>query len=197
LKGGLGKVMATKKTSKKKVKKDWQENYASFILGAIIVVILGLLVANFITNRNKDIAKTGEQSSAMSEEKNDSVIANGSSKDGYKVQANDSLSKIAEKVYGDKMLWPVLAKANDIKNPNLIYVDMSLTIPTKEEAGKVKEAMSQTSYTVNNGDTLFKIAETVYGDGSKWRLIDSANKVGRLPNGNPLIFAGNTLVIPR
>jgi len=192
LKGGLGIVMATKKTSKKNSKKNFQENYASFVLGAIIVVILGLLVANFITSRNKDITNTGEQSA----DKTDAAKATPSPSE-YKVQANDSLSMIAEKVYGDKMLWPVLAKANNIANPNLIYPDTSLKIPSKEEANKVTAAMTKTSYTVEAGDTLFKIAETVYGDGSKWRLIDSANKVGRLPNGNPLIFAGNTLAIPR
>lgn len=191
--------MATKKTSKKKSRNGWQENYASFILGAIIVVILGLLVANFITNRNKDIGSTGSQTqSSVNENKDTTSAAQSDVKNNeYKVQANDSLSIIAEKVYGDKMLWPVLAQANNIKNPNLIYADTSLKIPSKEEAGKVQSAMSQTSYKVEAGDTLFKIAETVYGDGSRWRLIDSANKVGRLPNGNPLIFAGNTLVIPR
>ncbi len=185
--------MATKKTSKKSWK-NWQENYASFILGAIIVVILGLLVANFITNRNRDIGQNGDQTEMTAQDKKAEQT---SAQNEYKVVENDSLSKIAEKVYGDKMMWNVLAAANDIKNPNLIYKDTTIKIPSKEEATKTQESLTQTSYKVEAGDTLFGIAGKVYGNGSKWQLIDRANKVGRLPNGNPLIFADSTLVIPR
>ncbi len=176
-------------------KKSWQENYASFILGAIIVVVLGLLVANFISNRNKGV-DDGVSTQATSEEQG----ANGENsqkQNEYTVQKDDSLSKIAEKYYGDKMMWPALAQANEIKNPNLIYADTVLKVPSKDDAAKVAAQMTQTSYTVEKGDTLFTIAEKLYGDGSKWTLIDKANKVGRLPNGNPLIFSGNTLKIPR
>jgi nucleoid-associated protein YgaU len=191
-------MAAKKKTvvkEKKTVKKSWQENYASFILGAIIVVILGLLVANFITQRNQNIDQGVQTQQAVEEQKKlEEQKANPSD---YKVAQDDSLSKIAEKVYGDMSLWPVIAKTNNIANPNIIDVDTVIKLPSKDEVAKIKEDMTKTEYTVAEGDTLFKIAEQVYGDGSKWTILDKANKVGRLANGNPLIFVGNKLVIPR
>ncbi|MBI4037802.1 LysM peptidoglycan-binding domain-containing protein [Candidatus Curtissbacteria bacterium] len=172
---------------------NWQDSYTSLILGAIIVIILGLLVANYFTRRNDNI---GDDGAKMSQEE----IAREEAKKplgDYKVVAGDSLSKISEKYYGSLDKWPVIAKANNIANPNLISVDAELKIPSKEEAENVFLDMTITSYKVNQGDTLFAISEKVYGNGSMWTRIATANNVGRLPNGNPLIFSGSTLVIPR
>lgn len=185
--------MATRKSSKGPLAKKWQENYASFILGAIIVVILGLLVANFITNRNGGTVDTQEADQMTAEEE---ARQAGASKE-YKVVQDDSLSKIAEREYGDKMMWPVLARANNIANPNIINVDATLKIPSKDDAGQIQKDMTATSYQVQKDDTLFIIAQKMYGDGSRWTVLDRANKVGRLSNGNPLIFEGSTLSIPR
>ena len=55
------------------------------------------------------------------------------------------------------------------------------------------------NYTVVNGDTLWEIAEGVYGDGSRWGEILNANAgdVGYLPTGSQaLIYAGQVLMIP-
>lgn len=54
-------------------------------------------------------------------------------------------------------------------------------------------------YQVQKGDTLWEIAEAVYGNGAQWTQILNANSndIGFLPSGqNALIFAGQTLVIP-
>ncbi len=48
-----------------------------------------------------------------------------------------------------------------------------------------------TSYTVQPGDTLGKIARTVYGDASKYPLIQQANNLA-----TPNIWVGQVLVIP-
>jgi len=50
------------------------------------------------------------------------------------------------------------------------------------------------TYTVQAGDTLGKIAQEMYGDGSRWREIWEANK-GDIPNPD-LIQVGQELVIP-
>uniref|UniRef100_A0A7C4XTK0 LysM peptidoglycan-binding domain-containing protein n=1 Tax=candidate division WWE3 bacterium TaxID=2053526 RepID=A0A7C4XTK0_UNCKA len=55
------------------------------------------------------------------------------------------------------------------------------------------------SYTVVAGDTLWEIAEAVYGDGTQWTRILEANKgsIGFLPNGSQaLIEIGQTLQLP-
>lgn len=51
------------------------------------------------------------------------------------------------------------------------------------------------SYTVKAGDSLWKIAARVYGDGDKWRAIYDKNKSVIGPNPN-LIRPGQKLVIP-
>jgi nucleoid-associated protein YgaU len=59
--------------------------------------------------------------------------------------------------------------------------------------------ISRGNYTIKNGDTLWEIAEAVYGDGTQWVNILNANSesIGYLPNGQQaLIFPGQVLVIP-
>jgi len=49
----------------------------------------------------------------------------------HTVERGDSLSKIAKKVYGDAMKYPVIFEANKpmLKDPNLIYPGQVLRIP--------------------------------------------------------------------
>ncbi len=166
-----------------------QDNWSGLILGAVIVIIVALLVVNFFKNKNGDIGN-GQQTDLTNQEASASAQQ-------YKVVAGDSLSKIAEKYYGDKMLWTVLARVNKITNPNVIFVDSTLQIPSKDEVNSVREQMTQTTYKVEKGDTLFTISEKMYGYGAMWPTISKANNLGRLPNGNPLVFADSTIKIPR
>ncbi len=55
------------------------------------------------------------------------------SSETYVVQAGDWLSKIAQKYYGDKMEYAVIAEANRniVRNPDLIYPGQSLRIPKR------------------------------------------------------------------
>ena len=54
--------------------------------------------------------------------------------------------------------------------------------------------MAQT-YVTQSGDTLWDIAQRIYGDGTKWSMIHEANRatIGDDPQ---VIHAGATLVIP-
>lgn len=55
------------------------------------------------------------------------------------------------------------------------------------------DMMTATSYVVVKGDSLWKVAEKVYGDGARWMEIAKANSLV-----NPrVIHSGNNLVIPR
>lgn len=51
----------------------------------------------------------------------------------YTIVKGDTLSAIARKFYGDASLYPKLAAANNIKNPNLIITGHTITIPDKTQ----------------------------------------------------------------
>lgn len=59
----------------------------------------------------------------------------------------------------------------------------------------VKEVPNSNTYIVKTGDSLSKISRKMYGDGTKWRKIYSANKsiIGDNPN---LIYPNQKLTIP-
>jgi len=76
----------------------------------------------------------------------------------------------------------------EYKMPKL---DFSDTEVGKQEAAKTEEK----TYTVDSGDSLWKIAEQELGDGNRWREIYDANKetIGDNPD---LIKPGQRLKIP-
>jgi nucleoid-associated protein YgaU len=168
-----------------------QESYPSLILGAIIVVILGLLVANFLSRGTQQIDQ-GEQTTLTQEE-----AAAPQAGSQYIIRENDSLAKISEQVYGSQEMWPAIASVNNIADPDRILAGNTLELPAKEELATQETAMTLNTYQVQAGDTFFTIAEKVYGDGSMWTVLHRANGSMVLPNGNPLVLAETTITVPR
>lgn len=90
-------------------------------------------------------------------------------------------------------------------NNGAVAVNVTPT-PTPTVAGSSvdNDHLSQTPstaitiYTVKHGDSLWSIAEQTYGNGGEWKRIfdDPHNQLGVLPNGRPLIHAGNQLYLP-
>ncbi len=106
----------------------------------------------------------------------------------YVVQPGDTLANIAAR-YGTT--WQAIAQANNLANPNLIYVGQTLVIPvgyvppptTPPPTGQT------TVYWVAWGDTLALIAGYY---GTTWQTLASLNGLAN-PN---LIFAGQSLLAP-
>jgi LysM repeat protein len=99
-----------------------------------------------LPDNNKDGIVSGGQSSvgktgANTPELDDSGIVSGGSSQltsrdertlqSYTVEKGDSLSKIAQKVYGKASLWRKIYEANqdNIKDPDLIYPGQVLRLP--------------------------------------------------------------------
>lgn len=81
----------------------------------------------------------------------------------------------------------------EYKKPKTIVVTPQAT-PTQSSSRTTKPASSGKTYTVKSGDSLWKIAKQMYGNGSQYTKIYEANK-DKIKNPN-LIYAGQTFIIP-
>lgn len=113
-----------------------------------------------------------------------------SARETYRVKTGESLWSIAAAQFGDPLQWPLIYQANRerIKDPDLIYPNMELVIPS----GLLSDG--ERSYLVKSGDTLWAIARSIYGDPSRWRRIYDANR-DRI-DAPALIRPGQQLFIP-
>lgn len=90
--------------------------------------------------------------------------------DTYTVQSGDCLSVIAQNLGVD---MDQLAAINHIENVNLIYPGQVLTIPGTGSA----PAPAENTYTVRSGDTLWGIAERLYGNGGRYGELAEKNGI--------------------
>ena len=59
------------------------------------------------------------------------LINTGSESQEYTVKSGDMLSKIAQHFYGDGNDYSIIAKANNLSNPNALKAGEKLNIPVK------------------------------------------------------------------
>jgi LysM repeat protein len=135
----------------------------------------------------------------------------------YAIQKGDTLGALAKR---NGVTVKAMLAANPGVNPNRLKVGQKVTIPTPSAtpatepassnrtattrgSAKSKKAKSATthpaasaggSYTVKKGDTLRKIAKSVYGDESLWQRIFRANR-GDLSSPND-ITVGEVIKLP-
>jgi nucleoid-associated protein YgaU len=184
------------------------ESSASIVFGAIVVIVAGLLIFNFVKS-NKEAALLPE-SEATESASLTTPLANVSS---YVVVKGDTLWSIAEKKYGSGYNWVDIAKENNLKPSTRLDVGATLKLPAVQPRIVTKpETMAQTAivtpqvvsngspitgatYSVQKGDCLWDIAVRAYGDGYKWTSIYQANKTMiKHPNS---LYVGWELSLPR
>ncbi len=117
----------------------------------------------------------------------------------YTVVSGDSLWKIAKKFYGNGNFWQKIYQdnASTISDPNIIRVGQKILIYLTESGEMPQTTQKITvggTYIVQTGDSLWKIADKVYGKGRKWTTIYNAN-INVLSDPSK-IRAGQVLVIP-
>ncbi len=195
-----------------KLEGDIQSNQSkvSLVLGALIVLVVGILVFNYF-NRNKTDLGPAQQT-----EKADQQDVSKENLPGkYTVKEGDTLFTIAEKYYSDGYQYSEIAKANNLTNPDLLESGKTLDIPKLELQAAAQPTPSAPSeealgtgggdttiwgpkidgntYTVVEGDWLSTIAARAYGDIMAFDRIVKANNIS-----NPdQIEPGIVLKLPR
>lgn len=167
---------------------DSPDSYVSLALGLAVVLVAGMLTFNFFKARTQQAASTEQQKTE------DTVGATLPVK--HKVAAGETLWSISEKYYKSGYNWVDIAKANTLTNADSVAEGVELTIPdVKPIVPKGEISSAQTTkkeYTVQKGDSLWKIAVANYQNGYRWPEIARANNL-KNPN---VIHAGNVLVLP-
>lgn len=180
----------------------------SLILGALIILVVGILIFNFFNQKGAENIGTGEKV-----EQGD--VSPGKLPGKYTVKEDDTLFMIAEKYYQDGYKFSEIAKENKLSDVNALEVGQVLDIPKLAEAvmPEASTAPAATSdqgtgggdttiwgpkiegqsYTVVEGDWLSTIAARAYNDIMAYTKIASANSIT-----NPdLIYPGQVLKLPR
>lgn len=186
------------------------ESYTSLILGAVVVLVVGILFFAFARgSRNNQTSSTRETPATTA-----TVTPKDSQTSStYTVKPGDDLWTISENVYKDGYRWTEIAKLNKLENPGIIHAGNKLMMPneqkndsstkstlstakpssTVQKDSSINSSITANTYTVVRGDNLWNIAVRAYGDGYKWVDIARENKLA-----NPhLIHAGNVFKIPR
>jgi len=170
------------------------ESTISMILGALVIIVVGVLVVNYF----KDQETQGTLPEITSEITSETAEVGKT----YKVEEGDNLWTIAENAYGSGYNWVDIAKENNLSNPDMLSAGQELIIPDVEPKlatvnlisdETISNKITGATYEVQEGDNLWDISVRAYGDGYKWTDIARENNLI-----NPdLIHKGNIFIIPR
>jgi nucleoid-associated protein YgaU len=125
-----------------KIQNDLEKNqsYLNLILGALIVVVLGVLIFNYFNKSEDETGNVTPMAEQTMDENGDVKKENLPGK--YTVKEGDTLFLIAQKYYGEGSKYSEIVKDNNLSNEN-IEVGQELNIPKVEGL----EAMTEASAT--------------------------------------------------
>ena len=101
----------------------------SLVLGALIILVIGILVYNFFQRGKTDLGPA--QTTTIEEQVGD--VSPDKLPGKYTVKEDDTLFTIAEKYYQDGGKFAEIAKANNLADVNIILVGQVLEIPKLAE----------------------------------------------------------------
>lgn len=178
----------------KKIKLN--EGNLGFGIGIAVMVLAGLLLANYFKNINRT-AKTDDQTLSTATENvqtgtTDSKLAENTNitiQPGteYTVQKGDSLWKVSVKAYGTGYKWSQIYQQNKKvigSQPNRLLAGTKISLPKDT-------TVAATEYKIQKGDSLWKISQRMCGSGFQWAKVATDNSLAK-PN---LIQPGQVLKI--
>lgn len=161
----------------------------NMVLGALIVLVVGILVFNYFNKGKADLGPA--QSTTSTKQQN---VAPGNLPGKYTVKEGDTLFDIANTYYNDGYKYSEIAKANNLVNPDAIETGQVLEIPAVQTIDtKWGPKITDNTYTVQEGDWLSTISARAYGNIYSFNKIAQANNIPNPDN----IEVGTVLTIPR
>lgn len=123
-----------------KIQNDLEKNqsYLNLILGALIVVVLGVLIFNYFNRPADETGNVTPVAETTTDENGD--VKKESLPGKYTVKEGDTLFTIAEKYFGDGYKYTEISQENELTGDS-IEVGQELTIP------KIESAMADASAT--------------------------------------------------
>lgn len=135
-----------------KIQTDLEKNqsYLNLILGALIVIVLGVLIFNYFNKPSDEAGDLGPSAQVTDE-------AGDVTKEGlpgtYTVKEGDTLFTIAQKYYNDGSKYSEIVKENSLPSES-INAGQKLTIPKLEAAASPESSSSpEASSTANPSST--------------------------------------------
>lgn len=186
-------------------KLNLSESGLSLLLGALVVIIVGVMAFNFFRQSNLPTPPVSEETvSEEEQELTTDMSEKVSLPTKHTLQKGEYLCRLAEKYYGDCNLWVLIAKENNLVDADLVEVGTELVIPkanngtlpntgisTDSERGEIfNDQTEPVEYTVVKNDNLWNIAVKRCGDGYAWPKIANANQLTNpdiIHNGNKLL----------
>lgn len=100
-----------------------RQSLISLVLGVLIVVVLGVLLFNYFSNKPGDLGPSQQTESTQED------VAKENLPGKYTVKEGDTLFNIAQNYYGDGYKFNLIALANDLADENIIEVGQVINIP--------------------------------------------------------------------
>ncbi len=94
----------------------------------------------------------------------------------YTVQRNETLMLISYKLYGDYSRWKEIAALNADKLKGGAIISEGMNLKYSEAGAGFSSQGNGVAYLIEQGDTLGKISNKVYGMSSKWKSIWENNR---------------------
>jgi len=164
-------------------------------------LVVGVLIFNYfkrVGTQTTELEELTEETTTEETQPAEGEVP-GNLPEQYTVKASDNLWKIAEEHYGSGYNWVDIAQANNLTNPSHLLLGQQLKLPEVEAKKPTKvvdpgvNSITGDKYTVEEGDSLWKISIRAYGDGYQWPRIAQENSLSNPDHIEP----GQVLTIPR
>ncbi len=109
-------------------------------------------------------------------------VTNTNEEKTHVVASGETLGEISQKYYNTARNWKKIAEANKV-DPNEIQVGQKLKIPVIESAAPVSTgtpiplASGERSYTIQKGDSYYRIAQKELGNAARWKEVEKLNNI--------------------